>query len=568
MELVNMNKTQNVDLSKTFIKEMYIKDFRSLKEMKIEIGRNLTVIAGVNGTGKSTILGMLAQICSFRDSYFPDDVKKFKKESLNEYKTIYGEAFESNFTDHFKISKNFDTALINNSSVHFLINDAEEQILTNLRLEGTKRKDDLRLVSRKDQTITDNKSRNITFPTIYLSLKRLTPYVNRNEQLKKNRIMDKNEAETFIRISNKIFTTNEQHTKISFNVPGKNDINSAVNTSESYDIQSASTGEDNLGQIISSMISFIRLKKNWKNYKGGLLLIDEIDASLFSKIQTELIDQLKRFSKENNVQVVFTTHSPIIIEYMLQLKAKSRKNQKTKNNFGFNFINNQFGKPQNFPDSTFDEINAMLNVEPIKLKGHAKLRCYCEDKEAYLFLHSILTTEQRSKIKMMKSITLGAENMIELMKHKIPEFNVNSLIVLDGDQKRIGHKNLLILPSPIPPDQLMYKTLKELSPENKYWTNQWNKPIFSNLNGSKEINNDLIFNSETNKYEFKDNYKNKKKVREYFKRWFNESYVYIKNLKDSPIAIWKEDHKKEVQLFSDQFDSAVDYILSKNKYLS
>lgn len=41
-------------------KSLIINDFRQFKNMEISLGKRLTVIAGRNSTGKSTILGILA----------------------------------------------------------------------------------------------------------------------------------------------------------------------------------------------------------------------------------------------------------------------------------------------------------------------------------------------------------------------------------------------------------------------------------------------------------------------------------------------------------------------------
>lgn len=49
-----------------------IKKFRKLRNIKLELGDRLTVIAGHNGIGKSTILGLIANGSEFkgRKSYF------------------------------------------------------------------------------------------------------------------------------------------------------------------------------------------------------------------------------------------------------------------------------------------------------------------------------------------------------------------------------------------------------------------------------------------------------------------------------------------------------------------
>lgn len=77
----------------------------------------------------------------------------------------------------------------------------------------------------------------------------------------------------------------------------------ATKTKE-YNHLGNSAGQDNIGQIISALISFKRLQKELGNrYKGGILLIDELDASLYPAAQIKLVDVLHKKSLELNLQV-------------------------------------------------------------------------------------------------------------------------------------------------------------------------------------------------------------------------------------------------------------------------
>ncbi|MCD9937369.1 AAA family ATPase [Acinetobacter baumannii] len=49
----------------TQLKKIKVNHFRGLKNIEINLGDRLTVICGKNGTSKSTILGMIAQIFNF-----------------------------------------------------------------------------------------------------------------------------------------------------------------------------------------------------------------------------------------------------------------------------------------------------------------------------------------------------------------------------------------------------------------------------------------------------------------------------------------------------------------------
>ena len=72
-------------------KDIRIKDFRLFKEQKIVLGRQITVLCGRNSTGKSTILGMLANSGELK-----------KKDGT----TYTNKAFKAEFSELFKGCRN------------------------------------------------------------------------------------------------------------------------------------------------------------------------------------------------------------------------------------------------------------------------------------------------------------------------------------------------------------------------------------------------------------------------------------------------------------------------------
>lgn len=258
---------------------------------------------------------------------------------------------------------------------------------------------------------------------------------------------------------------------------------------------------------------------------------------------------------------------------MLQFREEALKNAKNHDDIGINFLTDSSGKVTNLKekDITLDRMIAALEVRPMANKQIPKVNCYCEDKEGYLFLKSILPRTDLPKYNFMNTVTLGSENYIELMKHHVPEFERSSIIVLDGDKSKqvnkMKNKNILFLPSYLPPDQLMFKLLYDLSPDADYWRidpDNWNCEIFLN---NQDIINNVEFNEETNKYELKS--KSNKRVRDYFKEWFNNNYAILWEAKTNPIVkIWKPQHKKEIEAFKQKLGVAYDFCFSNVNYFS
>ena len=89
----------------TKLNKLQVIKFRGLKDVNIEFGSKLTVICGKNGTSKSTILGIVAQIFSFSR-----DQSKKPVTVLTNYKTLTNRSFKSAFNEHFRLSEEYDTA--------------------------------------------------------------------------------------------------------------------------------------------------------------------------------------------------------------------------------------------------------------------------------------------------------------------------------------------------------------------------------------------------------------------------------------------------------------------------
>ena len=87
----------------TRINSIEVLKFRGLENVTINFGKRITAICGKNGTSKSTILGILAQVFSFRE-----DVSVEPSIKLTDYKTLTGKGFKSDFSDHFRFSEKYD----------------------------------------------------------------------------------------------------------------------------------------------------------------------------------------------------------------------------------------------------------------------------------------------------------------------------------------------------------------------------------------------------------------------------------------------------------------------------
>ena len=94
------------------INNIRINDFRQFKNKNIFLGKRLTVLAGRNTTGKSTILGLLANSSEIK-----------KKDGV----TYSGKQFRAEFSEIFHGSEVFDKSGANRFRIN-VVNEKGEEI--------------------------------------------------------------------------------------------------------------------------------------------------------------------------------------------------------------------------------------------------------------------------------------------------------------------------------------------------------------------------------------------------------------------------------------------------------
>jgi len=242
------------------------------------------------------------------------------------------------------------------------------------------------------------------------------------------------------------------------------------------------------------LMSFRKLKEEYPDYKGGLLLIDEADAGLFPTAQVNLLKMLDRECKNLNLQVVMTSHSPVLIEYAFEQSRQFRKRYKTV------YLSNTYGDVQVMQDWSWAQISADINTKTIAAASGASLpsvNVYFEDKEAADFFATLMIRQPIKKFTTpMSEITLGCSNYLQLIQKGIPEFAERSIVCLDADQtekiKGKNFKTVVLLPGALPPDQLIFEHLYNLHPGHEFWKNgmQFTRDVFTN--SAREVINEFV----------------------------------------------------------------------------
>lgn len=455
----------------TRLNKITINKFRALEGIEIDIANNITVICGKNGTSKSTILGIAAQMFSFEKDFHDND-------RALEFSTLTGAEFKSYPGEHFRFSPVFDKPKSMDVSMEVYDGYTKETWHPTLTLTTRRIHPFVRPVVRKNLSIPNrNTSRNFVHPVIYLSLRRLMPIPFRNEYTVRDlEYLAKHQSE-FLRLNNTLL--NKRATTVTAT---EGDIMSAAGHGMNYDQDSVSAGEDNAGQIVLALMSFKKLKDEYPSYKGGLLLIDEADAGLFPAAQSQLIELLDKQCNELNIQAIITSHSPVIIEKVYNLSKRYQQKFKTI------YLTDTYGKIESIPDQSWPDIYADLMIETIQIDENTyipKVNFYAEDPEAFDFFDKLITSRgAKSQLTILREVSLGCSNYIQLVKKNVPEFSKKSLILLDGDVEDVDEfATILKLPGDLPPDQLLFELLYNKPPTDPFWKNpqKFSRPVFDRI---------------------------------------------------------------------------------------
>jgi len=430
------------------IEKLNIAKFRDIEDMSFKFGSKVTFIAGSNGTSKTSLLGLIAQPFTFREK---------GEGNIIRHRTIVGKEYKTKFSDIHNITNYDDIESIKYSIVFFKSFDSN---IKELPVEGEKRKDGTnhRFVVNPQKRIKGEG--NYKLPVIYLGLKRLHPLGEHNEYDVKITV-PKDITDEEITLYNNYHRELFIDVDANFNIENIKTSNKQMlgGKNEKYDTNGFSAGQDNISQIITAILSFRRLKNELgENYKGGLLLIDEIEATLHPIPQAQLIKTLYKIARDYKLQVILTTHSLEILKLGMQ-KAYE-------NDTEIIYLTKTRGALEYWPATDLGKIQEDMTATRLR-KSTAKMQILCEDDEAVSFLKNLLPKETKDKLTII-STKLGHCQLTNLANSPISKYN-DFIFVLDGDQPKSRKNNIVILPGNDSPESLIHKMLCDLPANDDFF---------------------------------------------------------------------------------------------------
>ena len=502
------------------VTDIEIIKFRGFNNIKFSLGRQITIFAGQNGTQKTTLLGLLTQPFAITDKENP---------IINE-KPLCGGNYRSAFSEKFKLSQSFD--LPKNHEWTLFLDSKEIPYFTLESILRDKTSSKIRFWKKGDRS---KGAGYLPLPVIYLSLSRLTP-IGEDSNITENKefVLTDSEKDFYQKWHNKILIIPD----ININdIPllKSNVKNTAGVNTDFYDWKMNSAGQDNLGKILLAIISFKRLKEKYpQHYNGGILAIDELDATLYPASQIKLLEALQHFATRYDIQIFFTTHSLSLLKESLNLKNPNLKTI---------FLERKDRKIVVREDFTFDYVKNKLNVTLNPSTKQNKVPLFTEDHEAYLFLKGIM--QSKFSLFSYNKCSLGCGELLNLTKKKVYGFREkDSIIVLDGDIKNDSSKmkniknfkNVLLLPGKESPELLLAEYLYEKNDSDKIWEelcNEYTKQV-----AFKDYQINEIKNGNGNK-----------KSRDISKEWFKQQLQYWGKDGSKLIKLWAKENESEVKEF-------------------
>lgn len=529
------------------IRSIEIEKFRAFQQASFALGKRITAISGRNATQKTTVLGMIGQ---------PFTISK--NHPMYGCKTIDGYNFRSQFKEKFKLSAEHD--IIGEHkwrlNLHTGVYSNSYYAVESIARRQRDREPTLRFWNAESRS---SGAGYIQLPVYFLSLSRLFPI---GESGKTQNISPALTDEELA------YCIDNYRTILSIqNIPGTPSIGLEKGASAKtfsgisdgvHDIFTNSAGEGNITKIILAILSFKRLKEQYgREYKGGILLIDELDATLYGFSQKKLVDYLWEAAGEYKIQVVFTTHSPIILKQVNKYQRRERLDK------GINlplfaydssivYLEPQYDgegvrtiMPKNI--SSTSELNAVLNdINLVGPTSGSKINVYCEDARAISFTQYTLSRALGINLDLYMNfvdIDLGWPNYVQLYEKGVPEFK-NNVVLLDGDvpskpeyrsKERVisAAGNFLFLPLVI--EKGLFEQLKDHTAFNKFQTDYSNVPA---------LNYDICFSEwplEANRYGTAE-----------FKNWFRHTEGILGD-QNILFSFWYDEHRTECDDFVDKF---------------
>lgn len=448
------------------VKKISVNTYKKLKGVDFDFSDGITAISGTNGTCKTSLLHLIG------NSYqkVPSNCHLLTEDCMSIIRKINA-SVNPKIEALTREARNYSDPAKGISGVLYSVEYGEANPSLAFRKHNSSNGSIARYSLKPKYR--NKKGESLPFaPVIYLSLSRLFPfgeYLN-EESIKTNReILPSPHKEELFNNYSRLLRLNIDDPKSQT----MGDIKTRMSFSscrEGVDSNTISAGEDNLLIMLLALQSLAYYCDSLvvPGSTDAVLLIDELDATLHPSLQNKLIDLFIDYCEKWSIQIVFTTHSLSLLEYL-------------------------FNKKQSviYLYDNIDSVHLMAepNMHKIRmnLKGQTHKDIYLdkiipvfsEDEEARLVINILLQSLANTSGKfnnIARTIHLveadfGSNNLRKLFKDPIMRSStMASICILDGDQSSELGSNIVALPGMDSPEAFLYSYCEQLYDENDdFW---------------------------------------------------------------------------------------------------
>lgn len=542
--------------------------FRKLGAIEINLAPRVTLIAGRNGVGKSTILALIAGSSGIT-------------RGGTKFHSYFGTLPNVGTEDILKLSFERDFVEDEAQKANVLITYSYGAHTFQKKGNVSGSEERLRVVPRNEpkveitvDDVTIPAAGKVPIPTIYLGMTRVLPVGEAQVSLVSGEktAMEAEDYELYHDFTDRIISTGAQASGVvtSQYVPGTKK-HSVYPEYGGYNSTNVSLGQDSLSSIATALASFKKLKRVMgSDYRGGLLIIDEVDAGFHPHAQITLLDELMSKARALQIQIIATTHSLTMLEHAHQEIYSDRKRGAPLDQIVYLRGNLPI---QLLDASNFQAIYADMHLKALKAIKTPSIKVFLEDDEAARFLTAILTRARRARLKASTGYLfdvigarVGCSNLVGLLKAD-PYFH-SVIFVIDADADSVksdGALNVLRLPkdpthkAKQSPEAILEAMCKALCVDkNAYPETRKN---LDKIGVSTDYVDTFIIKRQKGESVAA---KGVAEDRDVAKAWFNRRLDKINEYK--LIEGWVLDNAKGVEAFIDQLEVAMKAVASGNIY--
>ncbi|MBF0261601.1 MAG: AAA family ATPase [Magnetococcales bacterium] len=406
---------------KQFLESLRIQNLRGIADLTIPFTYPVTVVAGPNGCGKSTVL--FACACAYEVAGKRDYSPAFLFPNLKPQN-----------------APGMADLMVNPSFEYHFIEYGVRPSMTWRRLKSWSRSFMGRKSGKQPQRALYLRTlANLTSPTEVRSILQIGNRDFTQEELDADLIAFAHRVMPFKYQSLQLLKFNDKELLFA----------QREDTSASYSEFHMSAGERAL----------LRISKDISRLQGALILIDEVEAGLHPYTQQQVMLELQRLALRNDLQIIVTSHSPVILEsvppearlFLERVEGDVKLQPPYRDIFQRAF----YGRPQN------------------------RLSILCEDSVAEALILGVLERINPELNLTPDDVSVGRDTGKDLFPQHVEALGKFGLLdafvfVLDGDARSVEGKLImaaerynrvvkpLFLPGrDLPPEAWIYQTLEK-----------------------------------------------------------------------------------------------------------